>query len=205
MGSRDRRTRQGPHLRGAAQRQPRPTRRGQSLRVVLLVDGGRRGPEPQPEAEPSRRVVGDTVFPPDQTAGLSGAQRAPPPGGLAQGQSSLPGLQVGLGVEPGAPPAPGASSWKQGLPQPSLPNSRPHCSCSRLPSCPPPGPSSPLPPSPTPRPAPGSGPDPQIRSPDRCLSFLPCKWAHRYRLSRFCVYVLTYNKHFSLSDPLHSA
>ena len=60
-------------------------------------DGGRRGPEPQPEAEPSRRVVGDTVFPPDQTAGLSGAQRAPPPGGLAQGQSSLPGLQVGLG------------------------------------------------------------------------------------------------------------
>ena len=56
-----------------------------------------------------------------------------------------------------------------------------------------------------PRPAPGSGPDPQTRSPDRCLSFLPCKWAHRYRLSRFCVYVLTYNKHFSLSDPLHSA
>lgn len=45
MGSRDRWTRRGPHLRGAAERQPHPTGRGQSLRVVLLVDGGRRGPE----------------------------------------------------------------------------------------------------------------------------------------------------------------
>ena len=51
MGGGDSRTqgstedgRRGPHLGGAAQRQPRSAQRGQSLRVVLFMDGRRGGP-----------------------------------------------------------------------------------------------------------------------------------------------------------------
>ena len=87
MGSRDRRTRRGPHLRGAAQRQPRPTRRGQSLRVILLVDGGRRGPE----GAGDRGQVGEL------NQASPGGRRHP--GG--QHQCSRPGVRV-----TGGPPGP---------------------------------------------------------------------------------------------------